>query len=123
MRGIAGAGLLVLTVLAISWAPVRGVAGAQVRSPRVNAPAPPPNSVVPFAGASLGTNALTNPKAPVVGMAATPDGEGYWMVASDGGIFSLGDARSYGSEGGTKIDAPVVGIAATPAATGYWLEL
>ena len=56
-------------------------------------------------------------------MAATPDGEGYWMVASDGGIFSFGDARSSGSEGGTKIDAPVVGIAATPAATGYWLEL
>ena len=26
---------------------------------------------------------------PVVGMAATPDGGGYWEVASDGGIFSL----------------------------------
>ena len=29
---------------------------------------------------------------PVVGMAATPDGGGYWLVASDGGIFNYGDA-------------------------------
>ena len=29
---------------------------------------------------------------PIVGMAATPDGGGYWLVASDGGIFSYGDA-------------------------------
>ena len=27
-------------------------------------------------------------------MAPTPDGEGYWLVASDGGIFSFGDAHS-----------------------------
>ena len=27
------------------------------------------------------------------GMAATPDGKGYWLVASDGGIFSYGDAQ------------------------------
>ena len=25
-------------------------------------------------------------------MAATPDGKGYWLVASDGGIFTFGDA-------------------------------
>ena len=25
---------------------------------------------------------------PVVGMSATPDGKGYWLVASDGGIFT-----------------------------------
>ena len=30
---------------------------------------------------------------PIVGMAATPDGGGYWLVASDGGIFTFGDAR------------------------------
>ena len=29
---------------------------------------------------------------PIVGMAATPDGGGYWLVASDGGIFTFGDA-------------------------------
>jgi hypothetical protein len=35
--------------------------------------------------------------APIVGMAATPTGNGYWEVASDGGIFSFGNARFSGS--------------------------
>ena len=35
---------------------------------------------------------------PIVGM-ATPNGLGYWLVASDGGVFSFGDARFYGSDG------------------------
>ncbi len=30
--------------------------------------------------------------APIVGMAATPDDAGYWLLASDGGIFAFGDA-------------------------------
>ena len=30
----------------------------------------------------------------------TPSGNGYWLVASDGGIFSFGDAHFYGSMGG-----------------------
>jgi N-acetylmuramoyl-L-alanine amidase len=58
---------------------------------------------------------------PVVAMAATPTGRGYWLVASDGGIFSFGDARFYGSLGGTSVTAPAVGMAATPAGSGYWL--
>ena len=37
---------------------------------------------------------------PLVGAAATPDGGGYWEVASDGGIFSFGDAAFHGSMGG-----------------------
>ena len=36
---------------------------------------------------------------PVVGMAPTPDSGGYWLVASDGGIFAFGDAGFYGSPG------------------------
>ncbi len=36
---------------------------------------------------------------PIVGMAATPDGRGYWMVASDGGVFGFGDAPFFGSTG------------------------
>ena len=34
---------------------------------------------------------------PIVGMAATPTGKGYWFVASDGGMFVFGDAKFYGS--------------------------
>jgi hypothetical protein len=58
--------------------------------------------------------------APPVGIAATPDGKGYWEVASDGGVFSFGDAGFYGSMGGQHLNAPVVGIAATPDGKGYW---
>ena len=59
---------------------------------------------------------------PIVGMAATHDGDGYWLVASDGGVFSFGDAAFHGSTGSLKLNAPIVGMAATPtaAATGWW---
>ena len=44
-------------------------------------------------------------------MAATPDGQGYWVVASDGGLFAFGDAGFDGSMGGTPLNEPVVGMA------------
>lgn len=56
-----------------------------------------------------------------VGMAPTPDGQGYWIVASDGGVFSFGDANFYGSMGGQHLNAPMVGMAARPQGDGYWL--
>ena len=49
--------------------------------------------------------------APVVGMASAPDGKGYWLVASDGGVFTDGDATFYGSHGAYPLSAPVVGMA------------
>ncbi len=58
---------------------------------------------------------------PIVGMAATADGGGYWLVASDGGIFSYGDAVFYGSTGAITLNKPIVGMAATPDGKGYWL--
>jgi hypothetical protein len=58
---------------------------------------------------------------PIVGMATSPDGGGYWLAASDGGIFSYGDARFYGSTGGMHLNRPIVGIAATADGNGYWL--
>jgi hypothetical protein len=61
------------------------------------------------------------PNQPVVGMSGTPSGSGYWMVASDGGIFSFGDAGFYGSTGGVRLNQPIVGMAATPTGRGYWL--
>jgi len=57
----------------------------------------------------------------VVSMAPTPDNRGYWLVASDGGIFAFGDAQFYGSMGGKPLNKPIVGIAATPDGGGYWL--
>ena len=49
-----------------------------------------------------------------------PRGNGYWEVASDGGIFSFGDAAFYGSMGGKALNKPIVGMAATPDGNGYW---
>jgi ribosomal protein L24E len=48
-------------------------------------------------------------------------GQGYWFVASDGGIFSYGDSQFYGSTGAVPLNAPVVGMARTPTGRGYWL--
>ena len=57
----------------------------------------------------------------VVGGAVTASGNGDWLVASDGGVFGLGDATFFGSTGGIRLNRPVVGIAATPDGKGYWL--
>ena len=46
---------------------------------------------------------------------------GYWLVASDGGIFSYGDAAFFGSTGAMTLNKPIVGMAATPDGKGYWL--
>jgi SpoIID/LytB domain protein len=54
---------------------------------------------------------------------AQPGGgiQGYWLLGSDGGIFSFGNASFHGSTGGMRLNKPVVGMAALPAGTGYWL--
>jgi outer membrane protein assembly factor BamB len=46
---------------------------------------------------------------------------GYWLAASDGGIFNYGDAGFSGSAGGHPLNQPIVGMAATPSGGGYWL--
>src|SRR5271166_2247246 len=45
---------------------------------------------------------------------------GYWEVASDGGLFSFGDANFFGSMGGMPLNKPIVAMAATPDGGGYW---
>jgi hypothetical protein len=50
-----------------------------------------------------------------------PPGTGYYFVASDGGIFSYGSARFYGSTGNITLNKPVVGMAVDSTSGGYWL--
>jgi len=64
---------------------------------------------------------LATASKPVVGITATPSGSGYWLVATDGGIFGYGGAPFFGSTGGVSLSKPVVGMAATPSGLGYWL--
>lgn len=58
---------------------------------------------------------------PIVGIAATPSGNGYWLVASDGGIFAFGDAQFHGSTGGLRLSGPITAMAASETGAGYWL--
>ncbi|HEY3240026.1 MAG TPA: hypothetical protein VGL92_10715 [Acidimicrobiia bacterium] len=60
-------------------------------------------------------------------IADIPDIPGdYWLVASDGGIFSFAgpegvrSPKFYGSTGATKLNQPIVGMTAHPSGQGYW---
>jgi hypothetical protein len=59
--------------------------------------------------------------ASILGSVATPTGRGYYMVASDGGVFAFGDARFHGSMGGRRLDQPIVALVPTADNRGYWL--
>ena len=54
-------------------------------------------------------------------MAATPDGNGYWLVAADGGVFAYGDAGFFGSQATSHLNAPIVGHGGHARRQGYWL--
>ena len=49
----------------------------------------------------------------------TADGQGYWLLAKDGGVFAF-NAPFYGSTGNLKLNKPVVGLAVRPQGDGYW---
>jgi hypothetical protein len=57
----------------------------------------------------------------VVGVAATPTGNGYWITTTSGAVFSFGDAPFEGSLRYINLSAPVVGITTTFDGHGYWL--
>jgi hypothetical protein len=57
-----------------------------------------------------GSTGALHLNAPIVGMASTPSGSGYRLVATDGGIFSYGDGQFYGSTGSIHLNAPIVGM-------------
>ncbi len=46
---------------------------------------------------------------------------GYWLVGSDGGIFSFGTAAFHGSTGSIPLQRPVEAITPTSTGNGYWL--
>src|SRR5439155_326240 len=54
---------------------------------------------------SMGNQKLN---APVQSLVPDGDGIGYWLVASDGGIFAF-EAPFKGSMGGTRLNKPVTG--------------
>ena len=76
--------------------------------------------VAAFGGAKCyGAMTGTPLSKPVVGMAVDPSTGGYWLVATDGGIFSF-NAPFEGSTGAMHLNRPVVGMSASPDGRGYW---
>lgn len=62
-----------------------------------------------------------DPAAPLIGIAPTPSGDGYWVGAADGGVFNFGSAAFLGSLGDIELVQPIVGIAAHPSEEGFWM--
>ncbi len=76
----------------------------QIFTLTVNAPPAPPTAPPPSGSPAI-----------------PPAQHGYWLVGSDGGIFSFGSAQFYGSTGSLHLQRPVVGITPTANRGGYWL--
>ena len=57
---------------------------------------------------------------PIVGMAPTPDGKGYWLVASDGGVFRLRERRLRGLDGRGRARVAGDRDRIDPDGKGYW---
>jgi hypothetical protein len=72
-----------------------------------------------FAGSTATTSLQVGSSAPASAQATS--GHGYWLVGSDGGIFSFGSAQFYGSTGALDLQRPVVGMTPTGNWSGYWL--
>jgi Peptidase A4 family/Putative Ig domain len=125
LGGVAGVCLLALGSTLTIPSAASAHAGAAVTSTKASASAT--RGAAPVAGSLLSpgfTSAAPTaaPTVPARNSATTSaDGQGYWMVASDGGVFTFGDARYFGSTGGRALNKPIVGMAPTPDGQGYWL--
>jgi hypothetical protein len=64
---------------------------------------------------------LSAPPSPIVGIASTPHGGGYWVVDSAGKVWNLGNAPNLGGLASVHLSAAIIGIAANPVADGFWL--
>jgi len=62
----------------------------------------------------------TQPMSPsaLVALASARSGRGYWLAASNGAVYSFGDAQFRGGLVGKRLTSPIVGMAAGGA--GYW---
>ncbi len=56
-----------------------------------------------------------------VGMAATPDGNGYWVAQAGGSVTDHGNAVDFGSMASASLAAQITHIVATSDGRGYWL--
>ena len=57
---------------------------------------------------------------PVISMASTADGTGYWLATATGALSAHGSATDLGSTAGLTLAAPIAKIVADPKGAGYW---
>ncbi len=74
-----------------------------------------------LAPSSTQIHAFTGPAGLPAPPTPAPPRPGYWLVATDGGVFSFGGAAFHGSTGAIHLNRPIVGMASTPDHGGYWL--
>ena len=77
---------------------------------------PPPRSYLATNWNTANSSFLSSAEGDRAPAIVAPPGAGYWFVAADGGIFSYGDARFFGSTGSLHLNQPIVGMAPTPRA-------
>ncbi|MDP9402733.1 MAG: L,D-transpeptidase family protein [Actinomycetota bacterium] len=116
-KPITAGALVILLVAALLGAAPLPPAMAQVGGPPGGDGTVLGFGAAPFLGSTEGA-AL---RSPIVGMAATPSGQGYWLVAADGGVFAYGDALFAGSAGSLPLRQPIVALVPTASGKGYWL--
>jgi len=116
-----GRAALVSAVVALALTTTGVLQPAPARRPSLELTVYPGGGVAAFGDAA---NVDPPPQsaydAPVVGIAADPGHQGYWVVSASGQVRTFGGVRSFGSiDRPTK--APIVGMAAMPDGQGYWL--
>jgi len=109
-----------LAAIGVAGSPSR--AGAATVRPHVYAG----GGVIGFGDAQTVNTTPSSPLSSVmVAMTADPTStasdEGYWLASADGGVFTEGSARFFGSLGSLRLQGPIVAMAATPDGGGYWL--
>jgi len=103
--------------------PSTGAAKASfpIGNPTTHFPSPAAADGLVIAPSSNQLHAFAGPAGLPPAPSPAPARPGYWLVASDGGIFTFGEAAFWGSAGSLPLARPVVGMAATPDHRGYWL--
>ena len=113
MRGLSRiivSSVLVVATALTSVAPIAGQEAGE-RAPTVTALGD---------AAALGAPESVDLDSPIVAMAATPSGDGYWMATRSGAVHAFGVTGIGGTDGGYSVE-PIVGMATTATGDGYWL--
>jgi hypothetical protein len=66
-------------------------------------------------------NRLVGPTRKAVAVLSSVSGNGYMIVADDGGTYCFGDFSFHGSMAGQRLNAPITGGCVHPSGNGYWL--